>query len=162
MTITHEALGPGTGARPPAASGTGPRTTVTLGPFMVALTAQDRELQRPTVVVAVAYIAPSDRGRAASASRAVQARLWQVVGSGVPTATLQDVAEFLFERFTEPAWPAEGGDVVEHGVGVVQVSVSLLPQDLASGMAQPVATVSVTSDGLGRPARLDVTESGPA
>jgi hypothetical protein len=139
MTITHEAGRPDTGSR----------TTVTLGPFPVALTEQDRELQRPTVVVTLAYLAPADRGRAASASRAVQARLWQVLRSGVPTDTLQDVAEFLFERFTEPAWPTDGGDVVEHGVGVVQVSVSLLPQDLSSGMAQAVATVSVTSDGPG-------------
>ena len=146
MTITHEALGRD-GVHAPASGGTGPRTTVTLGPFMVALTAQDRELQRPTVVVALAYLAPTDRGRSADASRVVQTRLWQVVRDGVPTATLQDVAEFLFERFAEPEWPADGGGAVEHGVRVVQVSASLLPQDLSSGLAQPVATVSVTGDG---------------
>ncbi len=122
------------------------RTTVTLGPFLVALTERDRLDQRPTVVVAVAYVAPTDRELGGRASAAVQARLWQVLSDGIPVVDLQQVTEALFDGLAEPCWPVEGGEPFEHGIALAQVAVSSLPQN--ADPLQPVATVVVSNTAL--------------
>jgi hypothetical protein len=142
--------------RPPAPNEAGEgarrsRTTVTLGPFLVALTEQDRQERRPTVVVAVAYVAPADRALATRASAAVQERLWQVLRDGIPVVDLQQVTEALYDALAEPRWPAGQGEPVEHGIALAQVAVSLPPQDPTSDQVQPVATVVVANPSLAPP-----------
>jgi hypothetical protein len=121
------------------------RTTVTLGPFLVALTERDRQERRPTVVVAVAYVAPADRERGSRASAAVQTRLWQVLDGGIPVVDLQQVTEALYDGLAEPLWPVEDGEAFEHGIELAQVAVSALPQNQAADQVQPVATVVVSN-----------------
>jgi hypothetical protein len=118
------------------------RTTVTLGPFAVALTPQDREQGRVTVLVALSYVPPAGDA-ATSANQAVQVRLRQILQDGLPARNLQQVAEDLYDRFAQPAWPGEGGAPVEHGIRFAQVAVSLVPREAAPGRIQPVATVAV-------------------
>ena len=124
------------------------RTTVTLGPFLVALTDRDRQEQRPTVVVAVAYVAPADREMGSRASAAVQARLWQVLDGGISVVDLQQVTEALYDGLAEPSWPVGDGEPFEHGIELVQVAVSALPQNEAGDRVQPVATVVVSNVAL--------------
>lgn len=133
-------------ASEPAPDGTRrSRTTVTLGPFLVALTERDRHERRPTVVVAVAYVAPADRGLGSRTSAAVQARLWQVLDGGIPVVDLQQVTEALYDGLVEPCWPVEGGEPFEHGIELAQVAVSSLPQNQTSDEVRPVATVVVSN-----------------
>jgi hypothetical protein len=127
------------------------RTTVTVGPFLVALTERDRQERRPTVVVAVAYVAPADRALGSRASAAVQERLWQVLRDGIPVVDLQQVTEALYDGLAEPRWPAGQGEPVEHGIALAQVAVSLLPRDPTSDQIQPVATVVVSNPSLAPP-----------
>jgi hypothetical protein len=121
------------------------RTTVTLGPFLVALTDRDRQERRPTVVVAVAYVAPADREMGSRASAAVQTRLWQVLDGGIPVVDLQQVAEALYDGLAEPSWPVADGEAFEHGIELAQVAVSALPHDPTADQVQPVATVVVSN-----------------
>ena len=116
------------------------RTTVTLGPFLVALTEQDVLDRRPTVAVALAYLAPADAANAAGAAARVQARLRELLRVGIPLTGLQQVAEAFYAGM---AAPGRAGGPVEHGVRITQVAVSLLPRDVTSGQLQPVATVCV-------------------
>lgn len=51
----------------------------------------------------------------------------------------------------EPCWPGEGGEPIEHGVQVVQVAVSLLPEDLTLDRLQAVAAVTVSNPDLAPP-----------
>jgi hypothetical protein len=126
------------------------RTTVTLGPFLVALTENDRREGRPTVVVALAYVAPDDAQRSSAAARLIQLRLGQALRA-VPLTDLRSVAESLFDALAEPRWVLERDKAVEHGIRVSQVAVSLLPRDLSSGTVRPMATVSVADPELALP-----------
>jgi hypothetical protein len=127
-----------------------PRTTVTLGPFLVALTEEDRREGRPTVVVALAYLAPDDRRLASVAARMVQDRLSQALGA-VPLTDLTSLTESLFDAVAAPRWPGEHGTTVEHGIRVSQVTVSLLPRDQQPDQVRPMATVSVADPGPAQP-----------
>lgn len=126
------------------------RTTVTLGPFLVALTEADRQEGRPTVVVALSYVAPDDPQSSAGAARLVQARLGHALNNVTPT-DLRSVAETLFDTLAAPRWAIEGGGVIEHGIRISQVAVSLLPRDQTEGQVRPMATVSVTDPELALP-----------
>lgn len=149
MTSTEErrTTAPPDGGAP----GRSTRTTVTLGPFLVALTEQDLRDRRPTVAVALAYLAPADAAHAAGAATRVQARLRELFRVGVPPTGLQQVAEALYAGMVAPG---RAGGPVEHGVRITQVAVSLLPRDVTSGQIQPVATVCVADQ--------EITSTGSA
>lgn len=148
---TTEKTRPQTEVTPQAEAGPAPRRprfTVTLGPFGVTLNDRDGELQRPTVVVAFAYVVPDDQGTAAAALLAVQARFWGLVGAGLPLTTLEEMAGALYNGLVEPRWPVEGGEPFEHGVQIAQVAVSLVPEDVTPDRLQPVAAVTVSNPDL--------------
>lgn len=156
MTSTGTTAGPAGAAAgshvpaPPQPPRRRTRTTVTLGPFLVALTEEDRRAGRPTVVVALAYLAPDDRRHVPAAARLVQDRLGQVLGA-VPLTDLNSLVEALFDALAAPRWPVGGGATIEHGVRVVQVTVSLLPRDQPGDRIRPMATVSVADPDLALP-----------
>jgi hypothetical protein len=119
------------------------RTTVTLGPFLVALTEDDLRAGRATVLVAMAYLAPDDPADGDRTAVAVQGRLSQVLRDGIPVESLQQVAGTLFDRVADPEAATREDEPVRHGVRIAQLSVGLLPRAETERM-QPVATVTVS------------------
>jgi hypothetical protein len=128
---------------PPVPVAPGRKSTITLGPFLVALTAQDRQDGRPTVAVTVAYRPPSSDGTVAS--RAVQSRLVGLLDGGMPISSLQQVAEELFDRLTATDWSSIAGPISDHGFRLVQVNVALIPRDVQQDQIRPIATVTVSA-----------------
>ncbi|HXV93750.1 MAG TPA: hypothetical protein VD813_10660 [Pseudonocardia sp.] len=121
----------------------GRKTTVTLGPFLAALTAQDRAEKRPTVAVTIGYTPPTKDGSAAS--RAVQTRLVHLMNGGMAVRSLQQVAEELLDWMHEPAWLQTLATLVADGFRVTQVNVALLPRDQVNNEVRPIATVTVNA-----------------
>jgi hypothetical protein len=121
------------------------RSRLSLGPYLVPLTQQDRESGRATVAVNVTFDLPSTGSDLAL--KAVQARLAQLVRAPVPGA-LRELAEHLFDGLADPSWLGPGGvPLVEAGFRVTHLVVAVLPRDVADGQpTPPLAVITVEAD----------------
>ena len=121
------------------------RTRMTLGPYLVPITEEDRASGQATVAISLTFDPPGTGGD--SAAKALQARLAQVACGPVP-GSLRGFAEHLFDALAHPGWLGPGGaSLVEAGFRLTHVTVALLPRGVAAdSLPRPLVVVTVEAD----------------
>jgi hypothetical protein len=121
------------------------RTRMTLGPYLVPITDEDRASGRATVAISVTFDPPGTGDD--SAAKALQERLAQVVGGPVP-GSLRGFGEHLFDALARPGRPGQGdAALVDAGFRLTQVAVALLPRGVAADSPpRPLVVVTVEAD----------------